>query len=94
MEYIKKCANKLVPRTLELLHSLREQRQTRWLEVQKPFGFGRINAHFGTAISEMAYTKARLDSYVNGKVSSLDELKQENLGFKYADDKKCEFRYI
>jgi hypothetical protein len=42
----------------------------------------------------MAYTKSRLDSYINGEVSSLDELKQENLGFAYADDKKCEFRYI
>jgi len=94
MEYLKRCANELVPRTLELLHSLREQRQTRWLEVQKPFGFGRLNSHYGAAIAEMAYTKARLDSYVNGKVSSLDELKQENLSFSYADDKKCEFRYV
>lgn len=94
MEYLKKAANELIPRTLELLHSLREQRQTRWLEVQKPFGFGRINSTYGTAIAEMAYTKARLDSYVKGEVSSLDELNQENLGFAYADDKKCEFRYI
>lgn len=94
MIYLNKAANELVPRTLTLLNSLRERRQDRWLTVQKPFGFGHINAHFGTAIAEMEYTRARLTSYVTGNVSSLEELEQENLGFSYADDKKCEFREI
>ena len=93
-KYLKKCANEIVPKTIELLKSLREQRQARWLDVQKPFGFGRINAHYGEAIAEMEYTKFRLDSYVSGKLNKLEELEQENLGFRYADDKKCEFRYI
>jgi len=84
----------LVPKALKLLYSLREQRQKRWLKVQKPFGFGRINAHYGAAIAEMEYTQYRLNSYVNGDVEVLEELQQKNMGFRYTDDKKCEFRYI
>ena len=93
-EYMTKCAKELVPRALSLLYSLRERRQERWLDVQKPFGFGKINAHFGAAIANMEYAKARLDSYVDGKVDRLEELETPNMGYKYADDKKCEFRYI
>lgn len=93
-EYLKKCAKELAPKALNLLYSLRERRQQRWLDVQKPFGFGKINAHFGAAIVNMEYAKARLESYVDGKVSNLEELETPNMGYEYADDKKCEFRYI
>ena len=68
--------------------------QARWLEIQKPYGFGGLNAHYGIGIAEMEYTEARLSAYVSGKISELDELKQENLGFKYANPMKNEFRYI
>ena len=93
-DYLIRAAGELVPEALQLLYSLRRQRQERWLEVQKPFGFGRINSHYGAAITEMEYTKARLDAYIGGKVDCLEELLEENRGFRYADDKKCEYRYI
>ena len=94
MAYLKKAAEELLPRAISLMESLREQRQTRWLEVQKPFGFGAINAHFGVGITELLYTKARLDSYVTGEINIMEELEEENKGFLYADDKKCDFRQI
>ena len=68
--------------------------QSRWLAIQKPFGFSALNAHYGAAIAEMEYTEARLAAYVSSKVTELEELKQENLGFKYADPMKSDFRLI
>ena len=92
--YVEKAANTLVPHATDLLKSLRLQVQTRWLSIQKPFGFGALNALYGTSIAEMEYTEARLAAYVSGKVTELEELKQENLGFKYADPMKNDFRLI
>ena len=92
--YIEKAANALVPKATALLKSLRLQVQTRWLSIQKPYGFGALNAYYGAGIAEMEYTEARLSAYISGKISALDELEQENLGFKYADPMKNNFRLI
>ena len=92
--YMEKAANVLVPKTVALLKSLRLQAQSRWLAIQKPFGFGALNAYYGAAIAEMEYTEARLSDFVSGKISVLEELMQENLGFKYANSRKNEFKYI
>ena len=92
--YLEMAANDLVPQTITLLKSLRLQVQNRWLSVQKPFGFGALNAYYGAAIAEMEYTEKRLSDFVSGKIPVLEELMQENLGFKYADPMKNEFAYI
>ena len=92
--YMEKAANVLVPKTVALLKSLRLQAQSRWLAIQKPFGFGALNAYYGAAIAEMEYTEARLSDFVSGKISVLEELMQENLGVRYAGPMKNEFKYI
>ena len=92
--YMEKAAKVLIPRVIALLRALRLSRQNRWLAVQKPFGFGGLNAVYGAAIAEMEYTEARLLSYLDGEVAVLEELTQENPGFRYADDKKSDFRFI
>lgn len=92
--YLEMAANDLVPQTITLLKSLRLQVQNRWLSVQKPFGFGALNAYYGAAIAEMEYTEKRLSDFVSGKIPVLEELMQENLGFKYANPMKNEFAYI
>ena len=91
---MEKAAKVLIPRVIALLRALRLSRQNRWLAVQKPFGFGGLNAVYGAAIAEMEYTEARLLSYLDGEVAVLEELTQENPGFRYADDKKSDFRFI
>ena len=92
--YLMRAENELVPHATALLKSLRLQVQTRWLSIQKPYGFGTLNAYYGAAIAEMEYTEARLSAYVSGKIPELEELKQKSLGFKYADPMKNDFRLI
>ena len=94
MVEMERCARVLVPRALSLLKSLREQRQARWLAVQKPFGFDDINANYGRAIAQMEYTKARLDSYVSGSISSMEELEMANAGYVYAEKIKMNYEKI
>ena len=88
------CTEEKLTRVLALLLSLREQRQKRWLEVQKPYGFFAINQNYGRAIAEMEYTLYRLRSYLSGEVDFLEELEAEILPLQYADDKKFDYDHI
>ena len=83
-ELLRICTEEKLTRLLALLHSLREQRQERWLAVQKPYGFSAINQNYGRAIAEMEYSQYRLRTYLSGEVEVLEELEAEIEGFPYA----------
>ena len=91
--YLEKAANELVPKLIDNLCLLRERKQSRWLQVQKPFGFDRINYLYGGAIADAKYAKMRLDSYLDGTIEVIEELEEEIHHYEYAD-KNHDYRFI
>lgn len=83
-KYLETVSSEKLTWLIEMLESLRKRKQDRWLKVKKPFGFQRTNYLYGGAIADAMYAKSRLDSYLNGEISKIEELEEEIHGYEYA----------
>lgn len=75
-DYLEKLVNQILP---ELIHKLKETlscRKKLWFQTQKAFGFNGIIRHYGTAIADAEYTKSRIEDYLNGTYSTIEELEE------------------
>ena len=70
---------------IEKLEVLRLAHRVSWMEYNKPFGWEILDTRYGGIVSRFATTKDRINDYLNGIISSIEELEAERL---YIDGSK------
>lgn len=60
-------------------NELRQAHRKLWLTYNKPFGWEVLEIRYGGAIARMDTTISRLEAYLNGEVTVLEELEEEKL---------------
>ena len=68
-----------LPRLLVLLQQCHGQHKKLWLKDYKPFGWEVSDRHYGGSESRISYAIERLDSYLQGEISCLEELAEKRL---------------
>ena len=56
-------------------------REQLWLRDAKPFGYELLDIKLGGVLTRLASHKRRIESYLNGSVSRLEELEQERMPY-------------
>lgn len=88
---------KVIPNTLENLEHMHRLREKLWLESCKPFGYEILDIKLNGVAGRLKACRRRIEAYLEGKTSRLEELEQERLpywelGDKCAQDLEAELR--
>ena len=77
-------ANCQIPKLSELLNILFDKMVVQWSTELRPFGLEVQTARIGTILLRLKYVAQKLNEYVSGKISLIEELeeKQEKFGYK------------
>ena len=81
---LEKIASNDLPLALDLLDAFREKYEQRYLTENKPFGFESACMRLGGLKERMSFARRRLSDYLDGKISSIEELDEEHLPLGYA----------
>jgi len=76
-----KIAREQLPRLKELVEELRQEHRKQWLKVYKPFGWEVLDMRYGGLLARIDTAKYRLEQYLSGQLSKIDELEEERLYF-------------
>ena len=71
----------VIPRILENLEHMHMVRETLWMQDAKPFGYELMDIKLGGLSLRLKACVRRIQSYLNGQISSLEELEQERLPY-------------
>lgn len=63
------------------VESLRVINRDLWMQINKPLGWEILDIRYGGLLARIDTTKARISSYLEGKISNVEELEQERLTF-------------
>lgn len=72
---------KVIPTLLENLRKMHSVREKLWMQNAKPFGYELLDIRLGGVCTRLESHKRRIESYLNGNISSLEELEQERLPY-------------
>lgn len=68
-----------------------------WASVNKPQGFDVQDIRIGGLLQRLKYCKARLDAYIKGEITEIEELNEDMVDYYYPDNKSkkpiCYNRY-
>lgn len=78
---LKKISREVIPRILEHLGTMRTFRETLWMKDSKPFGYEVLDIKLGGLFARLESHCRRLDAYLDGRISRLEELEQERLPY-------------
>lgn len=88
--------------TLEKLirnvHALLDAHRRQWFELYKPFGWEVIDIRYGGLTNRLDIAVHRINAYLNGDITTIEELEQERLYFSPNVDKSttlgwCSYYY-
>lgn len=78
---LSRICEEIIPHLTENLWKLKELREDLWMADAKPFGYELIDLRMGGVITRLDSTRRRLHSYVEGKISGLEELETERIPY-------------
>lgn len=78
---LSRICEEIIPHLTENLWKLKELREDLWMADAKPFGYELIDLRMGGVITRLDSTRRRLHSYVEGKISRLEELETERIPY-------------
>lgn len=78
---LKLISDEIIPQITDNLWKLKLLREELWLRDAKPFGYELMDIKLGGVITRLESHRRRIHSYLNGQVSSLEELEQPRLPF-------------
>lgn len=81
IEALKQIANETLPEIQSRIKALRAAHRTQWLKMLKPFGWEVIDIRYGGSINRIDTAIERINEYIAGDLSFIDELEQERLYF-------------
>ena len=84
---LEKIVREDLPFALELLDVFCKKYEARYLCENKPFGFECACMRLGGLKERMSFALRRISDYLDGKISSIDELDEEHLPLGYATDR-------
>nr|WP_314503112.1 beta-N-acetylhexosaminidase [uncultured Lachnoanaerobaculum sp.] len=90
---IRKICENEIPNTIESLKKMKILREELWMYDAKPWGYELMDIKLGGVITRLESTKRRVFSYVNGELSSLEELENERLPYFGEKSAKRENRW-
>ena len=76
-EYTKNLVTEVLPELKEDVKKLSELHLGHWMETYKPFGFEVLNGRYGWVMSNIDLMIYRLNEYLNGNISEIEELEIE-----------------
>lgn len=87
----------VIPNLLKVLQDMHIMREKLWMKNAKPFGYELLDIRMGGVRTRLKSHKTRIESYLKGEISSLEELEQERLPYwqteaEYPHDSKVELR--
>lgn len=63
------------------VETLRDCHQTIWMQTYKPFGWEVLDIRYGGLLQRLKTTKKKIEHYLAGEISSIEELEEERLPF-------------
>ena len=90
---LKVIASKDIPECMGYVRELKNLRRRIWMRDSKANGYEILDIRFGGVITRLESAKYRIESYLSGNVSELEELKEERLFYKPVEDGKNELCY-
>ena len=89
-EFLNKVANELIDELIPLYHRLNELRVELWMRSTTPFGVEKLQIQYAGMIERLKFAKKRINQYLNGEISVIEELEEEILDEGYVDWLYCE----
>ena len=74
-------SQKVIPRLLENLQAMHMIRETLWMKDAKPFGYELLDIKLGGVATRLCSCQRRINEYLQGNISHLEELEQERLPY-------------
>lgn len=74
-------ANETLPEIIRRVKKLREAHRAQWLSMHKPFGWEVIDIRYGGLLNRLDTAMTRINDFLNGKITLMDELEEERLYF-------------
>ena len=84
LEFLKICAEEKLPRVIELVENVRASHYKQWHKYYQAFGWQLFDIRYGGIIERCKSTIARLNSYLNKEINSLEELEVERLPYVHS----------
>ena len=82
-EYLRNLAENEIPELINDYKKLHEIWKEMWLKTYKPFGLESISGRMAHLIIRLEYLKERIEAYLSGSISTIEEL-----DFEILEDKK------
>ena len=79
IDYLKKVAYEIIPDIIKYTNEFYEMFQANWDETNKPFGSENGQIRLGGVVRRAEYVAKRIEKYINGEISAIEELEQEVL---------------
>ncbi len=77
--FLEKCRDELLPQLKEEYIKAKNLHRAQWYKVLKPFGYEVLDIRYGGMVNRIETAIMRLDEYLSGKISSIEELEEERL---------------
>ncbi|MBE7019939.1 MAG: beta-N-acetylhexosaminidase [Ruminococcaceae bacterium] len=78
-EFLRECADKLLPELKEAYKLTGSLHRSQWHKVLKPFGYEVLDIRYGGMVSRIETAILRINQYLNGEISEIEELIPERL---------------
>ena len=75
---------------IKRLEDLRDTHRTAWMEHNKPFGWEVHDIRYGGLVARFKTAKARINDYLSGAISVIEELEAERIAFQ-GDEHSMDF---
>ena len=92
-EILKEISHNEIPDIICNLEEMKRIREEIWMTDAKPFGYELLDVKLGGVITRLKSTGHRIDDYLNGKVSRLEELEETRLPYFTGEMDKRENRW-
>ena len=73
-EFLAECARTLLPDLLNRVRRAKSLHKKQWLKTYKPFGWEVLDIRYSGLAGRIEYATERLEDYISGSVSALEEL--------------------
>lgn len=85
LKTIREYAEVKLPQLLENIRGLREAHRQQWLDTYKAFGWEVIDIRYGGLLARVDTVIKRLEDYLEGKISRIEELEEQRLRYDSPD---------
>jgi hypothetical protein len=82
-------AKKIIPDLIKRIEALRTFNRDYWMANMKPLGWEVLDLRYGTLLSRLDTAAFRINSWLEGKITAIEELEEERLPFSSAGLSEC-----